>query len=66
MLNDRFDLGHWVCECCGSTSQTVERYHQNTQYVNEESNWATLCAPCRVLNDEYWEAMWAEYYAGRL
>lgn len=66
MPSDRFDQGHWVCECCGSTDETVERYYQNTQYVNEESNWATLCAPCRKENDEYWEAMWAEYYAGRL
>lgn len=55
-----------TCERCGSTDETVEHYHQNTQYVKEEQNWVTLCGPCRKENDEYWDAMWAEYYNGRL
>jgi hypothetical protein len=61
-----YDLGAWQCECCQRTDVIVVTYHQNTQYVDEASNWVTLCDPCRKENDEYWEAMWAEYYGGRL
>jgi len=56
----------FVCDHCGVADGTVENYRQNTEYVDEASNWVTLCAPCRQRNDEYWEAMWAEYYSGRL
>ena len=60
------DQIRFVCDHCGVADGTVENYHQNTEYVDEASNWVTLCAPCRQQNDEYWEAMWAEYYSGRL
>lgn len=43
-----------------------ERYRQNTQYTNEESNWVLLCEECRELNDEYWDDMWKDYNSGRL
>jgi NMD protein affecting ribosome stability and mRNA decay len=26
----------------------------------------SLCPPCTKENDEYWEAMWDEYYRGCL
>ena len=51
-----------TCEGCGCVQSDVERYHQRTQYVNEEQNWVTLCAACRKQNDEYWDGMWADYY----
>lgn len=38
-------------------------YHQRTAFVHEESNWTALCPPCREDNDEYWNGMWADYYA---
>jgi hypothetical protein len=38
-------------------------YHQRTAFVHEESNWIALCPPCREDNDEYWNGMWADYYA---
>lgn len=52
------------CQACGAPG--AERYHQRTQYHDEESNWVTLCGPCREENDAYWDERWAEYYAGCL
>lgn len=40
-----------------------ERYRQNTQYVEEELNFVTLCPKCRKENDEYWASMWDDYYS---
>ena len=45
-------------------SQDAERYKQNTNYVDEDRNWVTLCPNCRAENDEFWEEQWAEYYSG--
>lgn len=53
------------CQRCGETKDAV-RYHQYTSYADEESNWVTLCPPCREENDKYWRDMWDEYYAGLL
>lgn len=53
-----------LCTRCGHTGAV--RYHQNTRYVEEESNWVTLCPDCRKENDEYWNDMWADYYRGCL
>ena len=47
-------------------SKNATRYRQNTQYVDEESNWVTLCPDCATANDEHWSDMWSEYYASRL
>lgn len=55
-----------TCDRCDKTGEDVERRHQNTMYVNEESNYATLCTECQEDADEYWEERWAEYNAGRL
>lgn len=55
-----------TCERCLVQSSKVERYHQNTAYINEESNWITLCPPCRKENDEYWTERWDEYYGSLL
>ena len=41
------------------------RRRQNTQYENDESNWAVLCEEHHKDNDEYWADMWAEYNQGR-
>jgi len=40
------------------------RYHQRTQYSEEESNWVTLCPECRKVNDAFWDEMWADLYSG--
>jgi Zn finger protein HypA/HybF involved in hydrogenase expression len=50
------------CERC-ETSKDVVRYHQRTQYVEEESNWVTFCPACRKDNDDYWDDMWIDYYS---
>lgn len=52
------------CQRCGKTGAV--KYRQRTSYVNEESNWATLCPPCQEKNDRHWDYMWCEYYAGCL
>ena len=52
------------CDRCDSLDAT--RRQQRTAYVDEESNFATLCPQCQELEDEFWDEMWSEYYAGRL
>ena len=44
----------------------VIRRRQNTQYIQEESNWVTCCDECFEEVEEYWAERWAEYYNGRL
>lgn len=51
-----------TCDFCQVTSHEVVRYHQRTQYVEEERNWVNACPKCKVLNDEHWDAMWDELY----
>lgn len=50
-----------ACQRCNS--EEAVRYRQRTQYVDEESNWVTLCDKCREENDAYWDDMWADYYS---
>lgn len=50
----------WEGPC---TSKNARRRRQNTQYVNDEANWVTLCDECMKDNDAYWDERWAEYYA---
>lgn len=52
-----------TCEHCGTESGEVVRHRQNTQYVNQEMNFVTLCPECKAENDEYWEERWAEYHS---
>ena len=42
--------------------QDAERYRMNTQYYNDEQNYAILCPECQKACDDYWADMWAEYY----
>jgi len=60
------DAAQAECQECGKTGADVQRRHQNTAYVDEESNYATLCADCQKDADEYLAERWAEYYAGCL
>lgn len=54
------------CPICDGDDGTVERRHQNTAYVDEESNWLTSCKECFDEAEEYWAERWAEYYGSRL
>lgn len=47
---------------CESKNATCQR--QNTQYVDDQYNWVTLCPQCMEANDEYWADMWKVYYGG--
>lgn len=40
------------------------RDHMNTQYADEERNYATLCPDCWKECGEHWKEMWADYYSG--
>ena len=42
------------------------RYRMNTNYLNEELNWNTLCPDCQKLCDDHWKEMWKEYYHDKL
>jgi phage FluMu protein Com len=50
------------CDFCKKISHDVVHYHQRTQYVEEEQNWVNACPECKLMNDEYWDGMWAELY----
>lgn len=52
------------CQRCGCRG--AQHYHQGSAYVNEASNWVSLCRPCSDENDTYWNDMWADYYSGCL
>jgi hypothetical protein len=52
------------CEKCGILGAYLRR--QNTQYLDDESNYITLCDPCQEENNEYWSDMWRDYYSGCL
>lgn len=52
------------CVGCEKVDPSVKRRRQNTNYVEDESNFATLCADCQKEADAYWSDMWADYYAG--
>lgn len=43
-------------------SQEAWRAHMNTQYINEEQNYNTLCPECWKACDEHWKEMWRDYY----
>ncbi len=53
--------GNLECEECGTCNARKNR--QRTYYPDDASNWTTLCPSCQEINDEYWDDMWAEYYA---
>lgn len=44
---------------CG---KPAKRRRQNTQYVNDESNFVIMCDECFAENEEHWRGMWADYY----
>jgi hypothetical protein len=52
-----------VCNFCGTTSEVIN-YHQRTFYVNDSDNWVNACPDCKMMNDDYWDDMWNEYYSG--
>lgn len=53
-----------ACERCLKVGDDVTRRRQNTQYVNDESNFCILCHDCQQEADEHWSDMWADYYSG--
>lgn len=44
-------------------SKNAVRYHMNTRYEDEESNYITLCPVCQEACNAHWDEMWREYYA---
>ncbi len=37
---------------------------QNTQYVDDKSNWVCCCDKCFEEIQDYWSDRWSEYYSG--
>jgi len=50
-------------KCQGCDKEGAERRRQLTAYVDDESNYSTLCDECQDETDEYWKDMWNEYYS---
>jgi hypothetical protein len=55
---------HQQCEKCDRRTGSVHRRRQNTSYNDPEMNFVVQCDECFALTEEYWAAMWADYYAG--
>lgn len=51
------------CQVPGCAREDAVRYRQNTKFVDEERNWATLCPPHAEENDAYWSDLWSQYYS---
>ena len=68
VLAESFEDGNLKCDGYGVRCESMKatRRRQNTKYVEEESNWNTLCEDCQIKVDEYWADMWADYYSGIL
>jgi len=45
------------CKC------PAEKRRQKTQYIDEDSNFSTLCKDHQKEVDEYWDDMWSGYYS---
>ena len=54
------------CLKCEQESETVQRRRQSTAYVDEESNWVTVCNDCFEEIEECWKELWEQYYGGRI
>lgn len=50
------------CPCCGKWFQIVKTERRLTRYVDDADNWLTGCQKCQDSDDEYWYAMWEDYY----
>lgn len=55
-----------TCHYCMRESLTVKTRRRNTAYVNDEDNFVTCCVLCWMEQEKDWEAMWDEYWRGRL
>lgn len=49
---------------CERADATYQR--RNTNYVNDESNFVTLCPDCMEASEAYWAEMWQEYWSSDL
>lgn len=56
---------HGPCDYAGCGKPGICS-HQNTQYVNERSNYNTLCEAHQIEVDAHWDEMWKDYWSGRL
>jgi hypothetical protein len=55
------------CPCCGRYFRwpvTTER--RCTEYSEPKNNYLTACKECHREDDDYYNDLWKEYYAGRL
>ena len=55
----------YPCEGFGGPCDRKDatRNRQNTQYSDEERNWAVLCPECQKASNEHWADRWADYYS---
>ncbi len=49
----------------GPCGKPAKRQRQNTQYVDDEFNWVTLCPECMDACDEYWAEIFAACELGK-
>jgi len=49
------------CQICGKNG--AQRRRQNSAYVDDNKNFATLCDDCQEDANEYWQERWNDYYS---
>lgn len=54
------------CPCCNRLSPDVKSRRRNTIYADDSMNFLESCQECWDNDNEHWEEMWSDYYAGRL
>jgi hypothetical protein len=53
------------CGMCNRWLVYPNRRHMSTMYIDEESNYITVCADCFDYVEEIWEERWSEYNSMR-
>ena len=48
--------------CLGCEVPYAERSRQNTQFSDDQLNYADYCTACQADMDAYWAERWADYY----
>lgn len=49
------------CNIC-KKERKVSEHRRLTQYADDTKNWLTCCKDCIAQDNEYYQAMWKDYY----
>ena len=55
-----------ICPMCGIEKYDIHYRRMNTAYIEDDSNYITVCKDCFDEVEGIWKERWQEYYAGVL